>query len=73
MDNAQKAELMQKSMEKLMGSVIDWARMSQMDERQFNQFARSTKIGFNNTSRFFSQEFFGITKKNENGAEITKE
>jgi hypothetical protein len=60
MDNNAKSEFLEKGLQKLMGKVIDMGRMSEMSERAFKQFERSTKIEFNNLIRILKEQVLGI-------------
>lgn len=60
MEDKSKIEFLEKSMQKLMGEVIDNARMSEMSERAFKQYERTTKINFNNLIRMFKEHLFDI-------------
>jgi hypothetical protein len=59
MDNSAKSEFLEKSMQRLMGKIIDMGRMSEMSERAFKQFERTSKIEFNNHIRVFKEQILG--------------
>lgn len=63
MDNSVKSQFVEKSMQRLMGKILDMGRMSEMSERAFKQYERSTKIEFNNLIRLFKEEIFGEVVK----------
>jgi len=63
MDNKGKVEFLEKTMQKLMGEVIDNARMSEMSDRAFKQYERTTKIKFNNLIRLFKEHLFDIKEE----------
>jgi hypothetical protein len=60
MDNKAKVEFLERAMQKLMGKVLDMGRLTEMGDRAFIQFERSTKIEFNSLSRLFKEQFFGV-------------
>jgi len=60
MDNGAKSEFLEKSLQKLMGEMIDLMRVSEMSERAFLQSQRTTKIKFNGTIRILKEQLLGI-------------
>jgi predicted aldo/keto reductase-like oxidoreductase len=60
MNDKEKCELLEKSLQKLMGDQLDMSRISGMSDRSFEQVERSTKIRFNTTIRLLKEELYGI-------------
>lgn len=63
MENKGKVEFLEKSMQKLMGEIIDSARISEMSDRAFKQYERTTKIKFNNLIRIFKEHIFDVKEE----------
>ena len=65
MNNEQKASILERSLQHLMGEMIDLSRISEMSERAQKQFERTTKIRVNGLIRLLKQEILGISTDNK--------
>jgi predicted aldo/keto reductase-like oxidoreductase len=74
MNDKEKCELLERSLQKLMGDQLDMSRISGMSDRSFEQYERSTKIRFNATIRLLKEELYGIKsdyiRKQDNTATV---
>jgi hypothetical protein len=69
MENREKAELLEKGLQHLMGKILDMARISELSERSFKQFERTTKIEFNGLIRLLKDKAFGIVENSNTNKE----
>jgi predicted aldo/keto reductase-like oxidoreductase len=63
MTDKEKSELLEKSLQRLMGEVLDMGRISGMSDRSFEQFERTTKIKVNSTIRLLKEELYSIKQE----------
>ena len=73
MENKDKAEFTERAMQKLMGKVLDLARISEMSERANKQFERTIKIEFNSLIRLLLEQSFGIVNSSGVKSETTED
>ena len=45
-----------RTLDKLMGDIVDWGKMSEMSERAYTQFEKSVKINFNNLRKLYKEK-----------------
>jgi hypothetical protein len=65
MDTKAKVEFLKKSMEKLMGTQLDYSRMSEMSERAQGQFERTTKAEFHKLTDLLCEVLLEQPKQNK--------
>lgn len=66
MEIKEKAELLELSLQRTMGKVLDLGRISGMSDRSFQQFERTIKIEVNGMIRLLKQELFDISSDGAN-------